>query len=86
MRCRDCYKETGSASPRCDACKEKAKARWQAWIEAGKCPRCEEHRDLVPGAQSCYECGFGVEDGDDYVDPLFDGDHPRLAKKWLRED
>jgi len=82
--CKGCSKkDTGSASPWCPDCLEKRRRQWQAWLDAGKCPRCEGRRDLMPGAQSCFECGFGVEEGDDYVDPLFDGVHPRLAKKFL---
>lgn len=75
-----------SASPWCTDCLEKRRDQWQAWLVAKKCPRCPEHRDLVPGTQSCFECGFGVsvENGDDFVGAVFDDPpkHPRLAAKW----
>jgi hypothetical protein len=86
MRCRDCYKETGSASPRCDGCKEKVKDRWKAWLDAGKCPRCQGMRDLNPKTQSCFECGFEVRPGDDYVEAIFSKRKPRLSRKWLGKD
>jgi ribosomal protein L37E len=59
--CKDCGKDTGSASPRCEACEKKRRDQWKAWLDAGKCPRCEGRRDLDPGTKSCFECGFGVD-------------------------
>ncbi len=81
--CKDCRSDTGSAGPRCPDCEKKRRDQWQAWLDAGKCPRCQGKRDLNPKTQSCFECGFGVGEGDDYVDAIFNGKRPRLAKKWL---
>jgi hypothetical protein len=87
IECKGCGKDTGSASPRCEACERKRREKWKEWRDAGKCPRCPEHRDLMPGCDSCFECGFGVssdEEGDDYVGAIFGEPpkHKRLADRW----
>jgi ribosomal protein L37E len=52
-------------------------------VEAGLCPRCGK-KPPDETAKSCFNCGFGVEEGDDYVGAILK--HDRLWQKKLAED
>ena len=52
-------------------------------IDVSLCPQCGK-RPPDPTAKSCFNCGFGVKEGDDYVGAILK--HDRLWQKKLKED